>query len=131
MAGKPAAKREAPPAAATPLTEWITAGLGLILVLFALGVVLASALAPRTLPSLQARIVSAVPSTAGWLAEVEVSNAGSETAAGVEVEGVLGPDTARATLDYVPGHGQATAVLVFPADPRGRAQVRIRGWSEP
>ena len=51
-------------------------------------------------------------------------------AAGVDIEGVLGDQTATATLDYVPGRGRAKAYLRFDADP-SRAAVSVKGWSAP
>ena len=48
----------------------------------------------------------------------------------MDIEGVLGDQTATASLDYVPGHGHAKAYLRFDADPRAAA-VSVKGWSAP
>lgn len=125
-------KKQSSETSRQPVAEWITAGVGLLLVLGALGVVIASALAPRTPPSLEVEVVSVLPAPSGHKVEVEVSNTGSDTAAAVEIEGRLGAETARATVDYVPGRGQARTTLVFAADPRqGVLALSVKGWSEP
>ena len=123
-----ARKTSAPPGAA--VLEWAMGGLGLLIVLAALGVILVEAAGPRDPARLEARLESARPEGGGWLAEVEVRNLGGETAAAVEVEGRLGEDTAGATIDYVPAHGEERVTLVFPADPRA-AEISVTGWSEP
>ena len=65
--------------------------------------------------------------------ELDLINAigSAETAAAVEVEGRLGAETARATLDYLPAHGRETVFLTFPSDPRGAVELSVPGWSEP
>lgn len=127
-----AARKKPGPPPAPALLEWIMGGLGLLIVLAVLAVIVAEALGPRDPAAPEARLVSARPAAAGWLAEVEVRNPGDATAAAVEVEGRLGPDTARATLDYLPAHGRETVFLAFPSDPRGgAAELTVKGWAEP
>lgn len=106
------------------------AALGGAVTLAAVGVIAWEALQPAVPPALTARIVSVQTTAAGHVAEIEVRNAGSDTAAAVDIEGVLGDQTATATLDYVPGRGEATAFLRFDADPRA-ADIRVKGWSAP
>ncbi|WP_298744129.1 hypothetical protein [uncultured Brevundimonas sp.] len=110
--------------------EWIMGGLGLLLVLAVLAVTLLEAFGAREPARLEARLTEVRPAGGRWLAEVEVRNLGGETAAAVEVEGRLGDQTARATLDYVPAHGEERVTLAFDADPRA-AGVSVSGWSEP
>ena len=127
-----AAARKTPgPPPAPALLEWAMGGLGLLLVLAALAVVLSGAFGPQSPAAPEARLVDARPAAAGWRAEVEVSNPGDATAAAVEVEGRLGPDTATATLDYLPAHGRETVFLTFPSDPRGAVELSVPGWTEP
>lgn len=116
----------------TPILEWVTAAVGLVCVLAALGVVAASAVQPRTPPALDARIVSVATTPQGFAAEVEVTNSGSITASGVEIEGRLGDESSTATLDYVAGDGRELATLAFVADPRrGDLALSVRAWTEP
>ena len=61
------------------------------------------------------RTASAIRLRAVWLAEVE---------------GRLGDQTAQATVDYVPAHGEDQVTLAFDADPRA-AEVSVAGWSKP
>ncbi|HZW16877.1 MAG TPA: hypothetical protein VFF66_11580 [Brevundimonas sp.] len=123
-------KKPGPPPAPARL-EWAMGGIGGLMVLAVLVVVLSEALGPGAPAAPEARLVSARPAAAGWVAEVEVSNPGDATAAAVEVEGRLGPAAARATLDYLPAHGRGTVFLTFPADPRGGVELTVPGWAEP
>jgi len=123
--------------ASRPWLEWAVAGIGLAVTVGVLIVLALSALAPASPPALTVRATSVVPVAAGFRVEVEVRNSGRQTAAGVEVEGVLTPltgppETATATLGYVPGGGIETVNLLFRADPRaGALELTVRGWSEP
>ncbi len=114
-----------------PVLEWIMGGLGLLLTLAVLAVIGSGALGPRAPARLEAVLGEVRPAGAVWLAEVEVRNLGDETAAGVEVEGRLGDQTAAATLDYVPAHGRERVTLAFDADPRGAVELSVPGWSGP
>ncbi len=127
-----AARKKSPAAQAAPARlEWIMGGLGLLLVLAVLVLTAIEASGPRDPARLEARLGEVRTAGAVWLAEVEVRNLGDETAAGVEVEGRLGEQTAGATLDYVPAHGRETVTLAFDADPRGAVALSVPGWSEP
>jgi len=106
------------------------AALGAGVTLVVIGVVTWEALQPSSPAVLKAHIASVAATSSGHVAVVEVVNAGDETASSVMVEGVLGEETASATLDYVPGNGRASAYLRFDADPRSAA-VAVKGWSEP
>ena len=117
---------------ASPLTQWVVAAIGLVVTLGAVGLMVFELFQQQRPPTLIPRIVEVQATPAGYVAEVEVRNDGSDTAAGVELEGVQGPVTASATLDYVPGRGSATAFLRFPADPRtAPPALSIKGWSAP
>jgi uncharacterized protein (TIGR02588 family) len=104
--------------------------LGAVVTLTAIGIVVWEALQPTAPPALSARIVAIQSTSAGHVAAVRVQNDGDQTAAAVDIEGVLGDQTATASLDYVPGHGHARAYLRFDADPRA-ASVSVKGWSAP
>ena len=96
-----------------------------------IGMVLWEALQPAAPPDLRARIVHFTSSAEGYVAEIEVSNAGRDTAAAVDVVGRLeGATLSTVTLDYVPGHGQVRAWLYFERDP-GDASVSVVGWAAP
>lgn len=135
MAKKPAPARKT--AASRPLLEWAVAGLGLAVTLGVLIALALAALTPASPPDLTARVASVTPVAAGFRVAVEVSNSGDDTAASVEIEGLLTPpaglpETATATLDYAPGGGSETVNLLFRQDPhQGRLELTVRGWSEP
>lgn len=115
----------------TPALEWIAAGLGLLVVLSALGVLLWHAVSGAGAPaSLDIRPGAIARSGDAWRLQVEVRNTGERTAAQVEIEGALGEETASAVIDYVPGHGRREAALVFSERPDA-ADLRVVGWVDP
>ena len=126
----PAKMKRAASSTPRPVLQWVMAGVGAAVTLGAVGIVVWEALQPSSPPALSARIVAVQSTAAGQVATVRVQNDGDDTAAAVDIEGVLGDQTATATLDYVPGHGHARAYLRFDADPR-RAAVAVKGWSAP
>jgi uncharacterized protein (TIGR02588 family) len=130
MAPRKTPAKAAPPAAATPWLQWAMAILGAVVLAGMIGVVTWEALRPASLPALSARIVAVETTSAGHVAVIKVVNDGDDTASAVDIEGVLGEETATATVDYVPGHGHARAFLRFDADPRA-ASVTVKGWSAP
>jgi len=113
---------------------------GLLLVVGALAFLTREALAPRTPPDIVVRVESVSALSAGYLVHFTARNRGRETAAAVQVEGVLSPplggggDTLRSeiTLDYVHGRSARGGGLYFARDPRqGRLEVRARGYASP
>ena len=127
MARKP---RKIAPSPDRPLLQWAAAAFGALVTLAIIGVVLWEAVQPPNPPILSARIVDVIPAKSGFVAEVKVVNDGLNTAGAVNISGFLNDQTSTATVDYVPGHGHATAYLLFRSDPRA-AVVRVEGWSEP
>lgn len=134
MAGKAAGKR-----GSTPALEWISAGLGLVIALFVLGMIGWQAMIERDepVPLLGVRIVAVTGAGKGQVATVAVTNTSGRTAASVQVEGVIGKDTpdeqtSTAMIDYVAGHSQASAGLIFAAPPgSGPISVRVTGYEHP
>ncbi len=121
-----------------PLSEWLVAGFGVLIVLAALGFLGYEAVDPgETPPDIVNRTVAIRPTTGGYLVQVEVRNRGGETAAGVTLEGTLNEgdrevEASEATLDYVPGRSQREAGLFFSEDPRRyRLELRAFGYQEP
>lgn len=114
-----------------PVLQWTMAAIGVLVTLAVIGIVLCEALQPAAPPILRARIVAVTSSAGGYLAEIEVSNTGRNTAATVDVVGTLeGGSRSTVTLDYVPARGRAKAWLHFDRDP-ARASLAVVGWSEP
>ena len=130
MVARKSAGSKSPPPSQRPLLQWLVAGLGAAVTLGVIGIVVWEALSPPSPPALTARIVGVSRTHLGEVAEVEVSNAGDDTASAVTLIGQTATETATVTLDYVPGHGQATAHLRFDQD-AAVAAVSVSGWSEP
>lgn len=116
-----------------PVLQWIAAGLGVGVTVGAAAVILAEALQPVRPVALSVAVEGVRQSGPDRVFELAVSNSGSETAAGVEIVGEDGEGaTASVTLDYVPGDGEASAVLAFPRDTTGETpSFSVAGWSEP
>ncbi|RZJ43704.1 MAG: hypothetical protein EON87_11640 [Brevundimonas sp.] len=93
-------------------------------------IVVWEALLPERPTSLRADVAHIMARGGGYIAEVEVSNEGLETAANVDIEGVSGSGTATATIDYVPGQGSVRGYLRFERNPQPLV-VTVKGWSEP
>jgi len=114
-----------------PILQWIAAGAGLLITLAASGVILAEALQPVRPVALSVRVDGEHQAGQSRILDIVVTNAGSETAAAVEIAGKAGEETASVTLDYVPGDGEATAALAFPAGTPGEPAISVAGWSAP
>src|SRR5687768_10970034 len=108
----------------TPLLEWVAAGIGLVLILGAVGFLLWEGLNPQAGPPVLVASAERITRTpGGYVVDVTVENRSRTTAAGVDVEGVVHPagqepETASITFDYLPGRSRRTGGLVFQADPR-------------
>ncbi|HEY0969964.1 MAG TPA: hypothetical protein VGE02_03190 [Gemmatimonadales bacterium] len=119
--------------------EWLTAAVGLVLVLAAIGYLTYEAVIEDDLPPVMSVVADSV-TTAGGVHQVHftVSNLGGKAGAAVVVEGRLsgGPDgdeeTSETTLDYVPARSERMGGLFFSRDPRaGRVELRALGYSVP
>lgn len=117
---------------ARPVLQWLGAAVGAVVTLGAIAVIAHEVLEPARPVAVSASITSVRQTASGWMAEIEVANAGSTAAAAVTLEGRMGDKVATAALDYVPGDGEVTAFLRFPTDPRTTpATVVVTGWTEP
>ncbi|MDO1558020.1 hypothetical protein Q0812_01085 [Brevundimonas sp. 2R-24] len=117
--------------AGRPILEWAMAALGALLTLTALGFILMDLRTAARPPELSVRLVETRATSTATYAEIEVRNAGGQTAAQVHVEGQAGPHGAAAVLDYVPGRGRERATLVFPTQAPPPSRLHVVGWSEP
>lgn len=122
----------------TPVLEWGAAALGLILTLSILAYLVREGLMEEPgPPALLVAQASAIRTDAGFVLPVTVTNSADETAAAVEVRGVLlvpgaAPEERRAAFAYVPGKGEARGGLVFSQDPAsGGLTLSVEGYAEP
>jgi uncharacterized protein (TIGR02588 family) len=123
----------------TPALEWIAGGVGAVLTLAMIGFLgweayQSPADAP---PAVEVSLRDIVPAGEGFVAEIAAVNHSPETAAAVDVEGVLRRDgreveRSQVTLDYVPGDSERRGGLFFSQDPRDYdLELRALGYAEP
>lgn len=122
----------------TPISEWVVASMGLILVTSAVGFLLYQAVTQNlSSPDVRVQIESVVPLRSGYLVKIKIINYGDTTAEGLVIEGELREDEKRIELshteiDYAPAHAEKQAGLFFSHDPRqGELRVRALGYEEP
>jgi uncharacterized protein (TIGR02588 family) len=122
----------------TPPAEWAVAGLGLVLVLGAVGYQLYEGVTSKSLPpAIVLKQTEIRKSADGYVVEFEVQNAGDQTVAGLLVEGELrqpdtAPETCETTFDYVPRGSKSRGGLFFEGNPRqGTFTLRAKGYQEP
>ena len=114
-----------------PVTEWIVAALGAVLVAGTIGwLVWLATMRDETPPDVRVVEDGVVALQDGWLVKFRAVNAGAQAAAELLVEGELtGPggaiETSEATVDYLPPRSEREGGLFFSHDPR-RHEVRLR-----
>ena len=135
---KPAQSKPAQPRRRgdTPWLEWLAAAVGLVLIVFCIGVIGREALTGKKGPPvISVRVQTVTETHSGYVVDVVASNSGGETAAQVVIEGELlagAPEWREATIDYLPAGSERRAGLVFGADPRSHGlKLRARGFVEP
>lgn len=118
----------------TPALEWVAAGIGVLIAAVMLGTIGWQALSGQDdpVPLLAATVDAVTAAGGGHVVTVRVTNASSRTAASVHVEGEIDGQVSSATVDYVPGHGEASAGLLVAADPRtSPLKLRVTGYEHP
>ncbi|MBI5276131.1 MAG: hypothetical protein HY854_06675 [Burkholderiales bacterium] len=123
---------------APPAWEWLVGLLGLVLVLSALGYLLAQALdGERVPPSPEVRVTGIHAHDGGYTVVVRVHNRSESTAAGLKIEGTLTQDGRQVEqsgfdLPYLAGHSTREGGLYFKRDPRSlQLDVRAKGYEKP
>lgn len=121
-----------------PPLEWVAAGVGLLLLLGAVGYQVVEGLTnDGTPPAIAIQQAQVHKVQGGYLVEIEVRNSGGQTAAGLEVEGELEvprskPETSTTTFDYVPRGSSSRGGLFFQSNPdKGTLTLRAKGYQEP
>jgi uncharacterized protein (TIGR02588 family) len=121
-----------------PVTEWIVAGVGALLVAGVIGYLIVLATTRDATPP-EVRVVAqrVLELPGGWLVEFRAINDGAQAAAQLLVEGELrGPgdasETSEATIDYLPARSEREGGLIFSRDPRGHElRLRAKGYVQP
>lgn len=113
--------------------EWISAGLGLVVVVSAIGVLAWQGIAGGNAPpEVSVRPIAVAPSGDVWRLDLEATNAGERTAEDVTIHAVSGTESADVTLDYLPGHGRREVSVLFHVRPDPQAvELRVSGWVDP
>jgi uncharacterized protein (TIGR02588 family) len=123
---------------ATPLLEWLVAGLGVVLVGGAIAfLVYHSLVRDQTPPDIRLVAERVLDLGNGYLVQFRAFNEGRSAAAQVTVEGELAgadgtAETAEAVLDYLPPRSDREGGLLFTTDPRtGKLRLRATGYAKP
>ena len=123
-----------------PLLEWISAAVGLLIVLVIvvlLGVEGLKSKKDELPPLLLVEANSFSAYSDSYIVEVTVRNRSRQTGASVQLEGSLSEgetevETSSTVLGYVPGKSQRRAGLVFTKDPRRyKLELRVSGYERP
>jgi uncharacterized protein (TIGR02588 family) len=119
-------------------TEWIAAGIGVTLLLGALGQLLISALGrDETPPDIVLAVEQVQQGSGSYVVTIRASNQGGAAAADLEIEGTLDAadgtaEVSTLTLDYLPPGSDRTGGLVFSRDPNaGDLVLRAKGFASP
>ena len=123
---------------ATPLLEWLVAGLGVLLVGGAIAfLVYHSVTRDRSPPDIRVVTERVLDLDNGYLVQFRAFNEGRSAAAEVTIEAQLtGPDgtteVGEAVLDYLPPRSDREGGLLFTGDPRaGELRLRAKGYVKP
>ena len=121
-----------------PFLEWLMAGIGLILVVGALGfIIYEAANNGHKPPILKISYSVAEKNEAGYLIKFEVENSGDETAADVVIEGKLIKgaeeiEMSSATFDYAPSNSKRNGGLYFKNNPQEfDFEISPKGYQKP
>ena len=121
-----------------PVTEWVVAAIGAVLVAGTIGwLVYMATMRDETPPDVRVVEDGVVALQGGWVVRFRATNAGSQAAAELLVEGeLMGPDgaleTSEATIDYLPPRSEREGGLFFSHDPRQHGlRLRAKGYVHP
>jgi uncharacterized protein (TIGR02588 family) len=121
-----------------PVTEWVVAAIGAVLVAATIGYLVWLALSrDEAPPDVRVAEAGVVALQDGWLVKFRATNAGATAAAELLIEGELvgegGPvETSEATIDYLPPRSEREGGLFFRRDPRRHElHLRAKGYVDP
>lgn len=125
------------PEITSPL-EWLVAGIGALLVVFAVGYMVQFAMTrPDGPPAVELEVTGVTRAGTGYLVTFAATNIGHSTGAGILVTGELTSGGARVeasevTLDYLPQESERQGGLFFTEDPAAHDLVlRAQGYAVP
>ncbi len=130
--------RETVRGAATSKWEWVAAGLGLLLVLGAVGYIGYNALTTEPfVPVVSVEHIGTEHTAGGYVVKFRAVNSGPSTAAALAVSGALHEaataiETSEAVIDYLPPRGERSGGLIFQNDPaRYELRLEAKGYADP
>lgn len=136
--GNPSNDNQPVPVHDIPSAEWVSAALGLMMVLSAVAYLVYSSVGRTgSPPEITITVLAIEAQKTGYLVRTRVSNGGTSTAAQLSIEGTLKTKTgeeqrSEVTLDYVAAGSETNAGLFFTQDPRqGELQVRPVSYQDP
>ncbi|WP_306752324.1 TIGR02588 family protein [Paracoccus actinidiae] len=123
----------------TPVLEWISAAIGLVLTVAMLGFIGWQAWkhTGEEPPAIKVHVQHILPAGDGYVVEFVAVNLSPATAAAVQIEGELIEGerviaTSQVTLDYVPGNSERRGGLFFRENPQGYdLEIRALGYAQP
>lgn len=133
-----ASHEAAPHGAATSKWEWVTAGLGLLLVLTTVGYLGYEALTTDpAVPDITIDHIGTEQTAGGYIVRFRARNSGPATAAALGISGELYDATAviessEVVLDYLPSNADRQGGLIFQNDPaRYELRLEAKGYFDP
>jgi uncharacterized protein (TIGR02588 family) len=121
-----------------PLSEWIVASIGAVLVLASIAILIHGVVTSTDSPPvLRVRVASIERAGGQYLVMIEVGNQGGATAAEARIEAELRQQGAvversETTVDYIPRNSIRRAGLLFDRDPGAHElTLRASGYREP
>jgi uncharacterized protein (TIGR02588 family) len=135
---KPMQKRTPPSGGGIPISEWIAASVGVVLVAASIAILVHSAMtSPDSAPRLSMRVASIEKAGEEFLVIIEVGNEGGSTAADARIMAELRVDGvavehSETTIDFVPPKSTRRAGVLFSREPRAdQLTMRVSGYREP
>lgn len=130
--------RQPPPGAATSKWEWVSAALGLLLVLGTVGYIGYNAVTTEAFPPVvTVEHTGTEPTSGGYVVKFRARNSGPATASALAISGELVDGSAvveksEVVLDYLPSHGEQQGGLIFRTDPAGlELRLEAKGYLDP
>ena len=131
-------KRTPPSGGRIPISEWIAASIGVVLVAASIAILVHGAMtSPASAPRLAIRVTSIERAGEEFLVILEVTNDGGSTAADARIKAELrvhgvAVEHSETTIDFVPPKSTRRAGVFFSREPRaGRLALRVSGYREP
>jgi len=135
---QPDSAREAPHGAANSKWEWVSAALGLVLVLGTVGFIGYQALTLEPLvPDVTLDHIGTERTSGGHVVKFRARNAGPSTASALGISGELLDggqviETSDVVLDYLPPNAQRQGGLIFQNDPANyELRLEAKGYIDP